>query len=322
MPAPYLAQLLVRVATGLERLSDSRRARHGDFLRAQQLPDGGFPGRQGGSDLYYTSFALRGLVVLGALDEDTAGHAATFLRQRMQRHAPLIDLVSLVFSAQILETSTGIDLFSGSDSAWPSTLTAMLGQLQCADGGFARTAEGMAGSTYQTFLTALIHQQLGKPLPQPQRVADFVRCQQRDDGGFVEIRVMRRSGTNPTAAAVGALQVIAAWLDQTESPSQSTAPIVSYLSSMQIGTGGFRANTRIPMADLLSTCTGLQALSDLGHLHKADMARAQDYIVSLEQPAGGWHAAEWDDTIDVEYTFYGLAALGLVLGPWEGVAAD
>ena len=40
------------------------RRRHTDYLTAAQNPDGGFPGREGGSDLYYTGFALRSLAVL------------------------------------------------------------------------------------------------------------------------------------------------------------------------------------------------------------------------------------------------------------------
>jgi geranylgeranyl transferase type-2 subunit beta len=316
MTVPYLARLLLRLSTGLERISTERRAKHIGFLRSKQQPDGGFSGRQGGSDLYYTSFALRGLAVLGALDSGIARHSAAFLRQQMRTQVPLIDLIALVFSAHMLETAAGIDLFAESDAAWPDTLAALFGQLRCADGGYARSTEGGAGSTYQTFLAVLIHQQLGRPLPDPRRVADFVRSQQRDDGGYVEIRVMRRSGTNPTAAAVGTLHVITSWLDPTDTPCQSAEPVASFLSGMQTGTGGFRANRRIPLADLLSTYTGLQALCDLDCLHHANMARAECYIASLEQPGGGWYAAEWDETIDVEYTFYGLAALGLVLGAW------
>ena len=36
-------------------------------MAARQNPDGGYSGREGESDLYYTGFALRGLAVLGAL---------------------------------------------------------------------------------------------------------------------------------------------------------------------------------------------------------------------------------------------------------------
>jgi geranylgeranyl transferase type-2 subunit beta len=313
MTIPYLTRLILRIANGLEGLSPERRNKHVDFLRSMQQADGGFSGRQGGSDLYYTSFALRGLAVLGALDDAIAHQAASFIRQRLQTHVPLIDLISLLFSAQMLETTTGIDPLAESDSQWPVHLTTMFAQLRRSDGGYAKTIEGGAGSTYQTFLTVLIHQQLAQPLPDPEGIGDFVRSQHREDGGFVEVRAMRRSGTNPTAAAVGTLQVIPSWTNQNETGVQLTETVASFLHSMQLDSGGFRANTRIPMADLLSTYTGLQALSDLNCLENATTDKAKLYIGSLEQPQGGWLAAEWDDTIDVEYTFYGLAAAGTVV---------
>ena len=44
-----------------------------------QRADGGFAGRQGLSDLYYTSFALRTLAILGELHGSVAERAAGFL---------------------------------------------------------------------------------------------------------------------------------------------------------------------------------------------------------------------------------------------------
>ena len=83
---------------------------------------------------------------------------------------------------------------------------------------------------------------------------------------------------------------------------------------MQTDEGGLRANTRIPIADLLSTFTGLLTLSDLETLSSVDISAARNYVRSLEQPLGGFYAAEWDATCDVEYSFYGLGALALLDG--------
>ena len=57
----YLENLAVHMVAGLARLPDEFRGRHIGFLTARQNADGGFSGREGGSDLYYTGFALRGL---------------------------------------------------------------------------------------------------------------------------------------------------------------------------------------------------------------------------------------------------------------------
>src|SRR5262245_669081 len=76
----YLTRLTARLADGLARQPAAVRDRHAAYLAATQLPDGGWPGREGGSDLYYTGFALRGLTALGALTPEVAGRAADYLR--------------------------------------------------------------------------------------------------------------------------------------------------------------------------------------------------------------------------------------------------
>jgi geranylgeranyl transferase type-2 subunit beta len=81
---------------------------------------------------------------------------------------------------------------------------------------------------------------------------------------------------------------------------------------MQTDEGGLRANTRIPIADLLSTFTGTLTLADLGASDMIDRGAARRYVDSLELEPGGFRGAEWDPAHDVEYTFYGLGALALL----------
>jgi hypothetical protein len=62
MPSePYLLRLGRRLSSGLGKLPAEARARHQAFVLSRQNADGGFSGREGGSDLYYTGFGLRGL---------------------------------------------------------------------------------------------------------------------------------------------------------------------------------------------------------------------------------------------------------------------
>jgi geranylgeranyl transferase type-2 subunit beta len=120
---------------------------------------------------------------------------------------------------------------------------------------------------------------------------------------------MRRSGTNPTAAAVGVLQ-LAGGAGLTPEVREG---VIGFLAEMPSDfEGGLRANGRIPAADLLSTFTGTWTLHQLGGLDRIDAAAARDYARSLEVPAGGFRGGLWDDRTDVEYTFYGLGALALL----------
>ena len=81
---------------------------------------------------------------------------------------------------------------------------------------------------------------------------------------------------------------------------------------MQTDEGGLRANTRIPIADLLSSFTGALTLIDLKAFEEIDVAAYRRFVQSMERPEGGFQAAAWDTAHDVEYSFYGLGCMALL----------
>jgi geranylgeranyl transferase type-2 subunit beta len=307
---PYLLRLTLRLAGGVARLPAEIRDRHAAYLRAGQNPDGGFSGRAGGSDLYYTGFALRGLAVLDALTPAIAERAAGFLRSSLAQQTSVIDFFSLLYSCVLVQLGGGPDVFTGSPSDWPDRVAQMLESFRTADGGYAKTIGGASGSTYHTFLVALCYQLLGRPLP---RLADgvrFVAGRRREDGGYVEMAPMRRGGTNPTAAAIGLLQMAA---DQMPDVLDEVRDgVVAFLAGMTSPEGGLRANGRAPLADLLSTFTAAWTLEQLGGLHRLDTQQVRRYAEALQRPEGGFHGGLWDEGHDVEYTFYGIGILALL----------
>jgi geranylgeranyl transferase type-2 subunit beta len=310
MPA-YLESLTVRLALGLESFPDDARKRHVAFLRSFQQSDGGFRGREGGSDLYYTGFALRGLALLGCLEGEIADRATRYLRSQLSRQVPMVDFLSLIYGAAVLNLAAGIDVFAGSAAGWQQNIASALEGFRRDDGGYAKTDEGATSSLYHTFLVVLSQQLIEQPIVEPGRIVEFVRSRRREDGGFVEMPQMKRSGTNPTAAAIGLLRILDA-LD--EDAREST---LDFLCEMQTDEGGLRANTRIPIADLLSTFTGCLTIADLDALQDIDVPAVRRYAKQLEQPDGGFLGAAWDHAADVEYTFYGLGTLALT-GPFQG----
>jgi len=304
----YLEELTIRLARWVAELPEPIRARQARYLKRAQQTDGGFAGREGGSDLYYTGFALRGLSVLGELHGPVAEHAADFLRSRLSHWETTIDLMSLIYGAALLEASAGIDVLDDAGAAWRDSVTKALEDLRRDDGGYAKGPQGAASSTYHTFLVLVCQQLLERPAPSPQRAVEFLNSQRCEGGGFREIRASKRAGTNPTAAAIGSLKMLHSLEDGVV---RDTA---RFLAEMQTDEGGLRANTRIPMADLLSTFTGSLTLVDLEALDAIDGAAALRYVKSLESIEGGFHGAAWDTAHDVEYTFYGLASLALFHG--------
>jgi geranylgeranyl transferase type-2 subunit beta len=311
--ANYLESLTTRLAEGAARLPAELTARHAAYLQACQNPDGGFSGREGGSDLYYTGFGLRGLAVLGALSPETCRRAASFLRQSLTRQASVIDLFSLLYGGLLVQLGGGPDVLAESPSDWPERVAGTLETMRTADGGYAKAPGITGGSTYHTFLVGLSYELLGRPLPQPDDVVRFLQSRQREDGGFVEIAPMRRSGTNPTAAAVGTLQLLAQESDAAARLLETARPaVVDFLADMPSLEGGLRANTRVPLADLLSTFTGGWTLHQLGALERIDAGEARGFAESLQSPTGGFRGGLWDEGVDVEYSFYGLGVLALL----------
>jgi geranylgeranyl transferase type-2 subunit beta len=310
----YLFDLAELLAAALDAAAPPERERHVAFVAGCQAPDGGFPGREGASDLYYTSFALRALDVLRALDEDVARRAAGFLRARLGSSASIVDFVSLLYSARLLELRHGIDVFDAAPDDWAMATAEALESFRRPDGGYGKTAANIgtdasaasASSTYHTFLVALCHEMIGGSIPDPEACVRFLLSRRREDGGFVEVAPMRRSGTNPTAAAVTLLTLLHACDEET------AAGAADFLAALQSAEGGLCANTRVPLGDLLSTFTGLLTLVGLGAADRLDLNAMRRYVESLTCPGGGFRGGLWDCDTDAEYTFYGLGTLALL----------
>jgi geranylgeranyl transferase type-2 subunit beta len=303
----YLEDLNARLADGLARLPAAVRARHVKFLLDKQNPDGGFSGREGDSDLYYTGFGLRGLSVLDALTPEIAGRAAGFLRASLTQQASVVDLFSLLYAILLVQVSGGPDVLADSPADWPDRVAATLETFRTPDHGYNKSPGSASGSTYHTFLVGLCYQLLGRSLPRPDDILQFVRTRRREDGGFVEVSAMRRSGTNPTAAGVGILQLLAGQ----PLAAEDANPTIEYLARMPGMDGGLRANDRVPLSDLLSTFTGCWTLHQLGALDRVNRKQVAEFARSVELPDGGFRGGLWDEATDVEYTFYGLGTLAI-----------
>jgi geranylgeranyl transferase type-2 subunit beta len=311
-PEPYLVRLTARLAAGVARLPAEVRDRHAAYLRAGQNADGGFPGRAGGSDLYYTGFALRGLAVLDALTPEICTKAAGFLRHSLTRQASIVDFYSLLYSCLLVQLG-GPKVLTDSPADWPDRVAATLETFRTPDGGYGKVPGAASGSTYHSFLVGLCYQFLGRPVPRPEEVVRFVAGRRRDDGGYVEIAPMRRGGANPTAAAVGLLQLVED--DVPALTPEVREGVAGFLASLADPGGGLRANARAPLPDLLSTFTAAWTLEQLGELHRIDTEASLAFARSLEQPGGGFNGVlVWDEGSDAEYTFYGLGVLALLSG--------
>lgn len=314
------APKLLGDATGLVR----------QFVLRQQHADGGFKNRAGECDLYYTVFGLDALEALAA-PCDTAALKKYLLTFGADAQLDFVHLtclarcwsalpgnmsdVSRVALLQRLENwRTADDGYNQQAGAPHATIYACLlaGEaFQAVDVKAAELTQRRKGKTEGAKLTVFfaslpfplrlgvkLFPNLGKSR---QRVFQTLEKLRTADGAYGNAPGLPLGSTTATAAAV-------ALLDELGAPVPPE--IVPWLLARCHARGGFVATPQTPLPDLLSTATALHALATLG----APLAELREpclnFIDSLWDNAGGFHGHWADDALDVEYTFYGLLALG------------
>jgi geranylgeranyl transferase type-2 subunit beta len=303
---PYLFRLAARLQALSGAPSDEKRGARRQYILSFQRDDGGFAGREGDSDLYYTSFAVRALDLLGGLTISEAQRVGRFLEITRRRQTNVVDLLSWLYAATVTQWAGGPELLAKANDAWADQLSTALEQFRAADGGYSKKPQGAQGSTYHSFLVVLCRQLMDRANPEPERLVDFIRSQQRPDGGFVELAAVRQSGTNPTAAAAAVLTIMG------QATEEIREGVRRFLASVWSEEGGFCANASTPFADGLSTFTAMLTLMDLDLQNQLRCTDLQRFVTSLEMDSGGFRGASWDPHGDVEYSFYALGCLALL----------
>ena len=204
--------------------------------------------------------------------------AASFLRRRLTERESIIDLISLIFGAAICEMAVGEVVLPDDDVAWRHNVASLLASLRTDDGGFAKTPEGRAGSTYQTFLAILCHELIELPIPDvgSNRVVSRLTAASR----------RRLPGDPGGQTSRGEPDRRRHWKPQGTRASDPAdhAATASFLAEMQSDEGGLTANTRIPFADLLSTFTGLLTLADLDAISMVNVEAINRYALTMQSP--------------------------------------
>jgi prenyltransferase beta subunit len=272
-----------------------------DFLLSQVNRDGGFKDRTGRSDLYYTVFGLEGLTALQAPLPLTAarGYLESF------GEGAGLDFVHLCCLARCWATVRAGDAASVVPG---ERLREAIEAFRSADGGFHPQRGSAHGTAYAAFLAMGAYQDLGAPLPDADALSASLSGLGTVDGAWTNDRavpsapgVARVGSTTATAAAVAVLRAL----------SRSVDPRAGrWLLAQAHPQGGFRATPQTPMPDLLSTAVVLHALAFLQVPIDALKERCLDFVDSLWTNAGAFHGHWGDDHLDVEYTYYGLLALG------------
>lgn len=280
-------QMIGLLQKALELLDEQGREEVLHFILSSQNEDGGFSDRGGSSDLYYSLF---GLLILRALEKNGKEHSGNHpaivtdsllklkeftQRQTTQGVPGFIERCCLVMLQSELKSkkySRFVSMISLGKSFWKE-----------------RASINLSYRSFVLFLT------LDAVLP----LSAIIK---RSAGRMMEqTTVNEHSPCSEVAAKV--------FLNKMMHKENSAE--VTLLNSFVAQTGGFKAFNHLNRTDMLSTAVALFALqyaeADLRLLKPSTL----DFIQS-NYSLGAFLSGDGDQTEDVEYTFYGLLALGVL----------
>jgi len=279
-----------------------------NFVGKQICKDGGFKGRTSQSDLYYTVFGIEALLALGA--KLPAERILNYL-QRF-KDGDSLDLVHLACLARCWASVTQ----SQSQGPCADTRTGIACRLEnyrSSDGGYSNLPGAKYGTAYGCFLALGAYQDLNiemtnrGALAQPLGGAGLAGC-------IKSLRTKDRAYSNEPGGQIGSTPATAATLVVQH---YLGLPIDDYaahwlLSQFDIR-GGFLASPalrEVGVPDLLSTAVALHGLALIGISIDHIKEKCLDFLDSLWCSDGGFCGNWADRTLDCEYTYYGLLALG------------
>lgn len=272
---------------GCKQLDYGARERIARFVESQRTAADTFVNKSGQEDLYYTVFGWMLALVLGL--EVESNKMAQYLDKQPVESLSLIDYAAFTRCSMLLALKR-----HGIPGVFWSHLNPH--PVQRPLFGFSGIPHQDYHSPYTQFIWMSLMEDTGTRLDgldetslEPYRVVD---------GGYANLRNSRSATTNATVAALA----IKGQLHGYQTPAA-----VTFLRGLQDESGGFRATPQSPVPDLLSTAT---ALFMLKNYHTSPAVAPEDFLTAHWTPSGGFTATLLEDNPDVEYTFYGLLALG------------
>lgn len=274
-------------------LGDEATALVRDFVRSQAHPGGGFADRDGDADLYYTSFAIDCLTALQVeLPEAT-------LAPWLQRQAEDLGQLDFVHRCCLARCLSALSERPPGEVLRP--ILEGIESFRTADGGYNQGDDAETGSAYACFLAYGAYSDHGLEIPDAAGVAACLDSLRAEGGAWANDVDLPVPNVPATAAAVTLCRNL-----RLPVPDETAAWLLGSVSPA----GGFLPFPLAPMPDLLSTAVALHALDGLQVSFDDCKESLLDFVDSLWTAAGGFHGSWEDDDLDIEYTYYGLLALG------------
>jgi len=247
------------------------------FIISNQNADGGFQDRGGRSDLYYSLF---GMLILKALEkpeiaDKSLQNLKKFVGTSGKSVSGFIEKCCLVLLQKELNAGSSSRIYS-----FFSLMTSFWNE---------RASINLSYRSFVLFLT------LDAVLPFPGLLKQGAK------------KMMSRSFVDQYSPC----SEVAAKVFLKKMMNQDAAEELELLHLFCCDSGGFKAFAHLGQADMLSTAVALFALKSSGSDLRLLKPASLDFIGS-NYSEGAFLSGDGDMTRDVEYTFYGLLALGVL----------
>ncbi len=283
-------KLFKTLQKGKKNLNPEALHRIENFVLSQRLEDDSFMNKSGMSDIYYTLFGWMLSYVLGIrLNPEKMN--AYLAAQDMEQ-------MDLIHYAACMRCRMICNLMEKGKTRFllRSFSSVEIKQLH----QFADVPHNDLQSPYSRYIWLSLLEDTGHTIKDKEVVLQSLSRYQIPGGGYSNLPNSDVASTNATVAAL-------AVIGELEHYRMNDG--VSYLQQLQEVTGGFCAVKGSPLPDLLSTATSLFMLNCYG---RRPTYSSGSFIEAHWLDMGGFSATIMEESSDVEYTFYGLLALGTI----------
>lgn len=281
-------RLFETLLSGKEQLSQDALQHIVSFVKSQRLDDGSFMNKSGKSDLYYTVFGwMLSLAMEVGFDQQKA---ESYLKTLNIEELDLIHYAAYIRCRMMVELKKEGKLKFFIKSMVPSSVKSLC--------SFEGVPHQDIQSPYSQFIWLSLLEDTGNTGKFENNAMSALENYRTAHGGYKNTRDGLTATTNATAAALSVK-------GQLEGYNRNED--LHFILDTQSESGGFPAAEASPMPDLLSTSTALFVLSCYGVQPKFS---THDFLEAHWLDSGGFSATLLENRSDVEYTFYGLLALG------------
>ena len=281
---PLSEKMMQALERGKKKLSAEAQERICRYIESQRTDDAlFFMNKSREADIYYTAFGLMLSYIFGVrIDYEEA---------RRELDCYEVNTYDLVHYAACVRSSIMLDLLGG--RPWQLILPNRK-PLPV----FQTFPHNDSRSPYSRFMWLSLMEDMRRRIDNKKEILESLNTYRVVGGGYAGKPGGTSPSVNATAAALSVRGQLAGYAQTGD---------LTRLYRWQDASGGFCASTQTPVPDILSTATALFVLQCYGMEPRVMPAT---FIEAHWLESGGFAPTLLEENSDIEYTFYGLLALG------------